>query len=294
MSLSRESEFRIQLALDSAWADSTHHKYRGVILSFLSFCDSELIPKNECCPASELLLCAFASSRMGSLSGLTVQSHLSALKAWHTYHNAPWNGATRLKLVLTGVSNRAPELSLHPSRPSVTCSMLLVLASKLSLSDPFDSCCMAAATAAFWGQLCLGEILSPWESSFPTAHTACRVHLSSSFNQNGSHKLFLPFTKVKESKGEEVILCRQSDTSDSIVAVEHHLQLNEASNDLPLFSYTLPTGFHCLTHRKFLTRCNSIWSLAGFTPTSGHSFHIGRTTELLLAGVPPDIVKALG
>ncbi|KIK93936.1 hypothetical protein PAXRUDRAFT_143952 [Paxillus rubicundulus Ve08.2h10] len=28
--------------------------------------------------------------------------------------------------------------------------------------------------------------------------------------------------------------------------------------------------------------------------TTGHSFCIGGTTELLLAGVPPDVVKALG
>ncbi|KAG2346006.1 hypothetical protein BDR05DRAFT_868940, partial [Suillus weaverae] len=200
---------RIQLALDSAWADSTQRKYCGTIENFLNFCDTERVPLNDRCPASEHLLCAFASSRMGSLDGATVHSHISALKAWHAYCNAPWKGSIRLKLVLNGVSNRALESSLKPLRPPVTCAMLVVLASHLNLTDPFDCCCLAAATAAFWGQLRLGEILSPWEASFPTSHIACRVHLSTSINQNGSRKLFLPFTKVKKKKGEEVILCCQ-------------------------------------------------------------------------------------
>ncbi|KAF9218783.1 hypothetical protein BS17DRAFT_642718, partial [Gyrodon lividus] len=49
-----------------------------------------------------------------------------------------------------------------------------------------------------------------------------------------------------------------------------------------------------LTQKKFLARCNSIWTSKGIPVSAGHSFRIGGTTELLLAGVPPDIVKALG
>ncbi|KAG2737884.1 hypothetical protein P692DRAFT_201681785, partial [Suillus brevipes Sb2] len=208
-SLSRNAESRILLALNSAWASSTLRKYHNVVTNFLDFCDSESIPPAERCPASEHLLCAFASSRMGSLAGPTIQSHMSALKAWHAYHNARWNGATRLRLVLTGVSNRAPPSSTKPPRPPVTRAMLLVLAAKLSMTDPLDACCMAVAASAFWGQLRLGEILSPWDSSFPTAHISYREHLSLAFNQNGSRKLFLPYTKVKKNRGEEVVLCRQ-------------------------------------------------------------------------------------
>lgn len=294
MSLSRDTEFRIQLALDSAWADSTQRKYRGTITNFLNFCDSECVPLQDRCPASEHLLCAFASSRLGTVAGSTVQSHISALKAWHAYRNAPWKGAIRLKLVLNGVSNRAPHSSLLPPRPPVTRAMLVVLASNLSPTDPFDCCCLAAATSAFWGQLRLGEILSPWESSYPSAHITCRLHLSDPINSNGSRKLHLPFTKVRKNKGEEVILCRQRDSSDPIVAIEHHLRFSILSPNHPLFSYALSSGFACLTRRKFLARCNSIWVHAGFKAVTGHSFRIGGTTEMLLSGVPPDVVKALG
>ncbi|KIK44655.1 hypothetical protein CY34DRAFT_784259 [Suillus luteus UH-Slu-Lm8-n1] len=282
MSLSRDSEFRIQLALDSAWADSTQCKYCGTITNFLNFCDIERVPLLDRCPASEHLLCAFATLRMGHLAGSTVQSHISALKAWHAYCNTPWNGAIHLKLVLNGVSNRAPQSSLLP--PS----------SSLDPNDSFDCCCLAAATAAFWGQLRLGEILSPWGSSYPSMHISCRHHLSNPINPNGSRKLFLPFTKVWKNKGEEIILCRQRDSSDPILFMELHLRLNILSANDPLFSYTLSSGHACLTRRKFLARCNAIWVHAGFKAVTGHSFHIGGTTEMLLSGVPPDVIKVLG
>ncbi|KAG1781296.1 hypothetical protein EV702DRAFT_1193475 [Suillus placidus] len=237
--LSALAHNRIHQALDAAWADSTLRKYRSVIWSFLLFCELEHIPPIARCPASEVLLCAFASSRMGNLAGDSVRNHMSALKAWHAYHNAPWHGSSRLHFVLNGVSNLAPSSSSRPPRPPVTRSMLLVLAKHLDLSVSLDACCLAAACVAMWGQLRLGEILSSWEKSFHGPLVACRSNLSAAFNANGSRKLFLPFT-------------------------------------------------------KFISRCNSIWSAAGIPTASGHSFRIGGTTELLLSGVPPDVVKALG
>jgi hypothetical protein len=40
--------------------------------------------------------------------------------------------------------------------------------------------------------------------------------------------------------------------------------------------------------------CNEIWGAAGYPHTTGHSFRIGGTTELLLPGVTVDVVKAMG
>ncbi|KAG1791073.1 uncharacterized protein HD556DRAFT_1241183 [Suillus plorans] len=292
--LSGQAHLCIQQALDAAWADSTLRKYCSAIRSFLLFCELEHIPSESRCPASEALLCAFASSRLGSLAGDSVRNHMSALKAWHAYHNAPWLGSSRLHFVLNGVSNLAPSSSSRPQWPPVTCSMLLILASHLDLSLGLDACCLAAACAAMWGQLRLGEILSSWEKSFKEFHIACRSDLSAPFNSNGSRKLHLPFMKVKKNKGEEVIICRQCDLSDPINALEHYLAVNVFAEHLPLFCYISPAGIRCLTRRKLLTRCNSIWAAAGIPFASGHSFHIGGTTELLLSGVPPDVVKALG
>lgn len=170
---------------------------------------------------------------------------------WHVYHDAPWLGAVHLKPVLVGVANRAPSSLLKP-HPPVTRAMILILAAKLDLLDPFDCYCTAAASAVFWGQLCLGEVLSPWELSFPTSHVMSCAHLSPPITQNRSHKLFLPYTKVKRSRGEEVILCWQQDTSDPILTLEYHLQLNMCPTIcLLLFSVLCPPPPHQIeiTHK---------------------------------------------
>jgi hypothetical protein len=49
-----------------------------------------------------------------------------------------------------------------------------------------------------------------------------------------------------------------------------------------------------LTKKLFLDRCNSIWSTYGYPRTTGHCFRIGGTTELLILGTPPDVVKVTG
>ncbi|KAF8130911.1 hypothetical protein K438DRAFT_1643528, partial [Mycena galopus ATCC 62051] len=49
-----------------------------------------------------------------------------------------------------------------------------------------------------------------------------------------------------------------------------------------------------LTRRKFLQCCNAIWAAHNIPTITGHSFRTGGTTELLLAGVNPDVVQAMG
>jgi hypothetical protein len=60
-----------------------------------------------------------------------------------------------------------------------------------------------------------------------------------------------------------------------------------------LTSITWELGI-CLTRRKFLQRCNEIWTMRNLPRSTGHEFRIGGTTHLLLSGLPPDVVKALG
>ncbi len=45
---------------------------------------------------------------------------------------------------------------------------------------------------------------------------------------------------------------------------------------------------------EFLDFCTLIWDKASLTHIHGHSFRIGGAVELLLAGVPPEIVAATG
>lgn len=45
---------------------------------------------------------------------------------------------------------------------------------------------------------------------------------------------------------------------------------------------------------SFLAFCNKVWTDKGLHKVHGHSFRIGGAVELLIAGVPPEIVAALG
>lgn len=294
--ISASSRANMDRTLSHAWASSTRSKYQSGVDIFLRFCDSEGIPPILRLPASDDLLCAFASSKSGLVGASTVQGYLAALKAWHIVHNEPWLGSSRLRYFVNGVANLAPPSSSLPPRPPVTREMLILLACHLTVTTPLDACCFAAACMAFWAQLRLGEILSERQGSFSSSNTVCRSHLTGPLNANGSRKCHLPFTKVGKSRGEDVIICRQSDASDPIDALGIHLHINAPSPDIPLFSYRSGSdnSWKYLTRSTFLARCNTVWSSAGLPPFTGHSFRIGGTTEMLLAGVPPDVVKTLG
>ena len=49
-----------------------------------------------------------------------------------------------------------------------------------------------------------------------------------------------------------------------------------------------------MTKHRFLTFCSEVWSKAVLAHVLGHSFRIGGAVDLLLAGVPPEIVAATG
>ncbi|KAH7926293.1 hypothetical protein BV22DRAFT_966964, partial [Leucogyrophana mollusca] len=207
--LSQSADSNVARALGSAWAGSTLSKYALGVTAFLTFCDGENIPAGSRLPASEHLLCAFAASRVGEISGSTAQNQISAVRAWHIFNNVPWLGSVRLNYVLHGVDELTPASSKRPPRAPITLDMLLLLHDNLTLSDPFDSCVFAGATSAHWAQLRLGEILSPRESSFEPGHIPRVSDLSSPISDMGSRSLHLPFTKTAKSAGDFAYICRQ-------------------------------------------------------------------------------------
>jgi hypothetical protein len=51
---------------------------------------------------------------------------------------------------------------------------------------------------------------------------------------------------------------------------------------------------HPLVKRVFLAQVNQVAATLGLPQITGHCFYIGRTTELLMQGVTPNIVKLVG
>ena len=167
--LSSQSRSHVAEAIQGGWATSTFKRYAGAVDQFIRFCDMEGIPDHLRFPADEFVLCAFVASSMRRHSVNTPHNRLAALKAWHVVHNMEWKGSSRLRYVLNGVHNLAPDSSRCLPRPPVNAIMISQLVQRLDPNSPVDVAVAAGATTAFWGQGRLGELLPPNSSPSSTA-----------------------------------------------------------------------------------------------------------------------------
>lgn len=291
--LSTQATHQVNQALQNGWAGSTLRRYSGSIKQFLRFCDKERVPPHLRFPADEFVLCAFAASSLGIHAGGTPRARISALKAWHISHNVEWKGSTRLRYIINGVSNATPGSSHRPPRPPVNTRMLTQLVETLDLSCPLDAAVAACAVVAFWGQCRLGELLPVSSSPYLSPPLPTRSDFKRSLRDPLACILFLPRTKTHRH-GQEVVLVDQRHPINPITLLKNHIKINNIRDNTPLFSFTSPGGPVLLNKNLFLRCCNQVWSVLGYPHTTGHSFRIGGTTELLAAGVPPDIVRTTG
>ena len=107
----------------------------------------------------------------------------------------------------------------------------------------------------------------------------------------------IPWTKTTKELGSTVVLTTQTNpTLCPVTALQNHLAINSSvPSSSALFAYTTPSGEpKNLLRHDFLKFVTDIWSSAILTHVLGHSFRIGGAVELLLAGVPPEVVAATG
>lgn len=285
---------RVKGVIQDAWKPSTRKKYSNSVRQFLDYCHINAIPPYEILPASETLLCEFAVSFAGRLAGKSVSAKCDGIRAWHIENGHSYYGGQQLEYVIKGIENRRPLSSFRPKRPPISGDMLACLEHNLDWSSPSDRCIYFVALACFWGQIRLGEFLPLSENKYDTSLFPSWNDLKPPATSAGSRTLHLPNTKLGGRRGEDVILTKQ-DLIDPINALALHQSANFVSSSQSIASYRNASGsFSILTQRKFLARINSILRKNQFTVVSGHCFRIGGTTHLLLAGIPPDIVKMLG
>ena len=120
-----------------------------------------------------------------------------------------------------------------------------------------------------------------------------RSNFKRSLQNPHSYILHLPHTKT-HYHGQDVILVDQHTPINPISLLRNQLHINNVSYNNHIFSYASADGMVSLTKGCFLCWCNEIWSALGYPRTTGHSFWIGGTTELLITGTPPNVVKATG
>ncbi|KAF7330695.1 hypothetical protein MSAN_02447600 [Mycena sanguinolenta] len=287
------------LALFASYEPGTHTNYAASLLRFHQFCDTHKIPERDRMPASHLLLAAFIAEHVGTSSGSTIKSWMSGIKAWHDINGAPWEGEDRWVELARRTANKMGTKFKREQRGPVTIEHLIALRCALKLSSPFDAAVWSLALAAFWGCRRLGELTVPTLEKFDpkyhitrgTPHNRIR-----SSNAARATTLHIPWTKSTREQGGRLTLTTRGDDFCPEAAFEEHLRVNaKVPDSAPLFAFDAGNGkWSPMTKDFFLRRCMDIWAKAKMARVHGHSFRIGGSTELLLAGVAPEIVASLG
>lgn len=128
------------------------------------------------------------------------------------------------------------------------------------------------------------------------SHSFHSVSFSNLRDGSCSASFRIPWTKTTREEGASIIVTARDDSLCPCTALKNHLTVNR---DVPptssLFAYTTADNtWEHMTKYKFMDFCTDVWSRAALAHVLGHSFRIGGAVELLLAGVPPEIVAATG
>ena len=117
-------------------------------------------------PASYGLLCAFIGNYKGTISGKTIKSWLSGIRAWHLTNHAPWYGDDKWVQMARTSANKEGSRHKRPLRSPVSIEHLLALHRAIDISNFFHAAIWAIALATFFGCRRLGETTVGSVSSF--------------------------------------------------------------------------------------------------------------------------------
>ncbi|KAJ3710567.1 hypothetical protein C8R42DRAFT_532089, partial [Lentinula raphanica] len=279
-------------------ADSTKTSYAAGLLRFHQFCDSNGIPEEHRIPAHPTLILGFIGTHSGSVSGRTIKSWLSGIRAWHILHGAEWPDDPRIGLARSG-ANIEGSKHTRPLRNPVTIQHMLALYASLDLSIPFHCAIWAVATSCFWGCRRLGELTIKSSSVFnPSKHVTRKGSISDYITSSSQKRLkfHIPWTKTTKELGADVVASSQLNCLCPCDAFALHWTVNaNVPEGFSLFAFVDGSGSPChMLKSIFLKFVKEVWDRAGLSNVLGHSFRIGGAVELLLAGVPPHVVAAIG
>jgi hypothetical protein len=196
-------------------------------------------------------------------------------------------------------ANKEGTVFKRDQRGPVTMEHMIALRAAFDLNQPFDAAAWACAAAAIWGCRRLGELTIPSYKKFdPKFHVTHGAEARDVAARNSTTAIVvqIPWTKSTREKGGQLTLTARDDEFCPKRAFHNHMLVNKlVPPHVPLFAYDAGNGvWSPMTKSWFLRRCDEIWKSATLLRVFGHSFRIGGSTELLLAGVAPEVVAALG
>ena len=292
-------EKRIQEVLAGAYTDTTKATYGTGLLVFHVFCDKKGIDEPQRAPCGQTLLSNFVATLIGDYSAQAIENYTYGLRAWHIVHRIPWDiNNNELQALFASAAKNQPPKAKKAQQPPCTVEDLTAIRDNLNLRDPFDVAVFACLTTTFWSVARLGEFTVPKLDAFnPDVHVK-RSNVKKDVTDRHGNKvttIFVPWTKVAKSQGEELNWAAQPQTrADPEEAMRNHLRINKLDENSHLFQHHWKGTSRPMSKNIFLTRIKKALTDANRKPITGHSLRIGGTLEYLLRGIDFSVVKFKG
>ncbi|KAJ7610317.1 hypothetical protein DFH06DRAFT_1374698 [Mycena polygramma] len=293
---------KIFQGLLKATTEQTREGYGAGLLRYHQFCDGQRIPEHARLPADHMILSAFVSDWIGKKSGKCLRNWLSGLRLWHLFNDAPWHGDESWLPSLKKAGDRAGVVFKRPPRGPITKAHMRAFRASLDLTTGFGAAAWSNATSCFWGCRRLGELVIKSATKFSPEHDTGR-ETRTSFTICDGHNVLsfhIIWTKTTTILGADCILTQILDDHPDadlcpVWAFRNHLEVNDSPPPLtPLFAFRENGVWIPLTKDLFLKVSSAVFLAAGLDHVFGHSYRIGGSLELLLAGVEPEVIMKLG
>lgn len=187
----------------------------------------------------------------------------------------------------------------HPPQAPVSLDHLFALCHSIDISKSFDTAVWACTLVTFFSCRRLGETTVKSSSSYSPSHNItaipdCIIYCSAG-GRVASASFHIPWTKTTREVGADIIITAQQDELCPVAALLNHTWVNcNPLANVSLFTYRTQDGnWVNMFKHSFMDFVQRIWDRANLTHVSGHSFCIGGTVALLLAGVSPEVISFL-
>jgi hypothetical protein len=206
-------------------------------------------------PVSELVICAFTASHLGTALGAMAHNNIAGVQARHMAIGAPWHNRPWLKLVLKGAECTQPASSRRPKQPPTTVDHLQALDNVLT-DSLFNCAIFAAMCIAFWGIFQMGKLLLgliKWDPTFIPTQAAWMQGPETNI-------IHLPWTKTKHLLSHPVPIIPQCSHTCTVLALHAYMHM------MPAPASTPPSATH-MAPQQHCSRSPPACSLTALTPS---------------------------
>lgn len=295
----------LQTHLLKGWKPNTLNSYNSAVKKFLKFYeDKEARPFQLPASTDDIYKFCLSVGRKegnysrGNISAKSLSKYLSALQAWHLFHQVhyPHNTKDTIKVMLRASEQADASTPSKSKKPAVMLEHLLALYYTLNNSSPQDKAILDCVICAFWGLARLAEVTydssegePPWTNSILVGDVLRPA--------TGLSHVIIKVRGAKTAKAgvaQDLLLNAQPNCLCPVKAVLRRASTASTSHD-SLFGFTADDGSRYNLRRTVVVqRCQQIWRQHGWNSLSGHSFRVGGASLRAALGIPHADIQQLG